>query len=119
MYSYRAGTTRLCSGRTRRIWSSGRRCGHWQTAWLRNPWPWNVLINNAGAAFTCYEQTTDAVERSYAFNHHAPFLLTHAPVANGVRTLSARIINLSTFVERRGKLDTRDPDVAGTSWNGR
>lgn len=54
----------------------------------------DVLINNAGAAFPRYEQTPDGVERTYALNHHAPFLLTHALLAT-------------------------DPDVAGTSWSKR
>ncbi|WP_236795045.1 SDR family NAD(P)-dependent oxidoreductase [Amycolatopsis sp. GM8] len=76
----------------------------------------DVLINNAGAAFPRYEQTTDGVERTYALNHHAPFLLTHGLLAAGALTPQARIITMSSFVERRGKLDTADPDVAGTSW---
>ncbi|MFF7417294.1 SDR family NAD(P)-dependent oxidoreductase [Streptomyces smyrnaeus] len=79
----------------------------------------DVLINNAGAAFPRYEQTTDGVERTYALNHHAPFLLTHALLAEGVLTLEARFVNMSSFVEKRGRLDTTDPDVAGTSWGKR
>ncbi|WP_097867281.1 SDR family NAD(P)-dependent oxidoreductase [Streptomyces sp. rh34] len=81
--------------------------------------PVDVLINNAGAAFPRYEQTPDGVERTYALNHHAPFLLTHALLAAGVLTPEARIINMSSFVEKRGKLDATDPDVAGTSWSNR
>ncbi|OON71844.1 SDR family NAD(P)-dependent oxidoreductase [Streptomyces tsukubensis] len=81
--------------------------------------PVDVLINNAGAAFPRYEQTPDGAERTYALNHHAPFLLTHALLAAGVLTPEARIINMSSFVEKRGKLDTTDPDVAGTSWGKR
>ncbi|MGW5866461.1 SDR family NAD(P)-dependent oxidoreductase [Streptomyces sp. NPDC055239] len=79
--------------------------------------PVDVLINNAGAAFPRYEQTPDGVERTYALNHHAPFLLTHALLAEGALTPEARIINMSSFVEKRGKLDAADPDVAGTSWS--
>ncbi|WP_026403416.1 SDR family NAD(P)-dependent oxidoreductase [Actinomadura rifamycini] len=81
--------------------------------------PVDVLINNAGAAFPRYEQTVDGVERTYALNHHAPFLLTHALLAEGALTSGARIINMSTFVEKRGRLDVADPDVAGTSWRER
>lgn len=81
--------------------------------------PVNVLINNAGAAFPRYEQTPDGVERTYALNHHAPFLLTHALLAEGALAPEARIINMSSFVEKRGKLDATDPDVAGTSWSKR
>ncbi|GAA2097824.1 SDR family oxidoreductase [Streptomyces albiaxialis] len=79
----------------------------------------DVLINNAGAAFSRYEETPDGVERTYALNHHAPFLLTHALLAEGALTREARIINMSSFVEKRGRLDATDPDVAGTSWGKR
>ncbi|GAA3369382.1 SDR family oxidoreductase [Streptomyces antimycoticus] len=81
--------------------------------------PVDVLINNAGAAFPRYQQTADGVERTYAINHHAPFLLTHALLAERALTDEARIINMSSFVEKRGKLDANDPDVAGTSWGNR
>ncbi|MFE7119035.1 SDR family NAD(P)-dependent oxidoreductase [Streptomyces sp. NPDC057654] len=80
--------------------------------------PVDVLVNNAGGAFARRERTADGVERTYALNHHAPFLLTHALLAAGAFGSDARIINLSTYVEKRGKLDARDPDVAGTSWGG-
>jgi NAD(P)-dependent dehydrogenase (short-subunit alcohol dehydrogenase family) len=79
----------------------------------------DVLVNNAGAAFPRYGQTADGVERTYAVNHHAPFLLTHTLLAAGAFTADARIVNLSTFVEKRGRLDTADPDVSGTSWRDR
>jgi NAD(P)-dependent dehydrogenase (short-subunit alcohol dehydrogenase family) len=79
----------------------------------------DLLVNNAGAAFPRYGQTSDGVERTYALNHHAPFLLTHSLLAEGVLGLEARIINMSSFVERRGRLDAADPDVAGTSWSRR
>ncbi|MFD6274940.1 SDR family NAD(P)-dependent oxidoreductase [Streptomyces sp. NPDC060209] len=79
----------------------------------------DVLINNAGAAFPRYEQTVDGVERTYAINHHAPFLLTHALLAEGALAPKARVINLSTFVEKRGRFDATNPDIAGTSWNSR
>ncbi|MFJ8280280.1 SDR family NAD(P)-dependent oxidoreductase [Streptomyces griseoviridis] len=81
--------------------------------------PVDVLVNNAGAAFPRYEQTPDGVERTYALNHHAPFLLTHALLAEKALTPDARIINMSSFVEKRARLDATDPDVAGTSWNRR
>ena len=35
-----------------------------------------VLINNAGATFTTRQLTVDGIERTWALNHLAPFLLT-------------------------------------------
>ncbi|SDI23944.1 short chain dehydrogenase [Sinosporangium album] len=81
--------------------------------------PVDVLVNNAGAAFPRYAETPDGAERTYAVNHHAPFLLTHALLKAGMFTPEARIINLSSFLEKRGKLDVHDPDVLGTSWRKR
>lgn len=37
----------------------------------------DVLINNAGAMFARREQTSDRVEKTFAVNHLAPFLLTN------------------------------------------
>ncbi|MFI6735185.1 SDR family NAD(P)-dependent oxidoreductase [Nonomuraea sp. NPDC050451] len=81
--------------------------------------PISVLVNNAGAAFPRYQETIDGVERTYAINHHAPFLLTHALLTAGTLAGDARIINVSSFVEKRGRLDTADPDVSGASWRDR
>lgn len=61
----------------------------------------------------------DGAERTYALNHQAPFLLTHALLAGGTLAPEARIVNLSTFVEKRGKVGTSDPDVTGRSWQTR
>jgi NAD(P)-dependent dehydrogenase (short-subunit alcohol dehydrogenase family) len=79
----------------------------------------DVLINNAGAAFPRYEASPDGAERTYAVNHHAPFLLSHALLEAGALAPDARIVNLSSFVEKRGRLDVTDPDVLGTSWRDR
>ncbi|MGJ6965647.1 SDR family NAD(P)-dependent oxidoreductase [Streptosporangium sp. G11] len=81
--------------------------------------PISVLINNAGAAFPRYQETIDGIERTYAVNHHAPFLLTHALLTAGALADDARIINMSSFVEKRGRLNATDPDVSGTSWRDR
>ncbi|MFK0250335.1 SDR family NAD(P)-dependent oxidoreductase [Amycolatopsis azurea] len=75
----------------------------------------DILINNAGAAFPRYGETADGVERTYAINHHAPFLLTHALLESATLAADARIINVSSFTESRGRLDLVTPDIAGTS----
>ncbi|MEU9603206.1 SDR family NAD(P)-dependent oxidoreductase [Streptomyces sp. NPDC048057] len=79
----------------------------------------DVLVNNAGAAFARYGETPDGAERTHAVNHHAPFLLTHALLAADAFAADARVVNLSTFVEKRGRLDENAPDVLGTSWRDR
>jgi NAD(P)-dependent dehydrogenase (short-subunit alcohol dehydrogenase family) len=39
----------------------------------------DVLINNAGATFSEREMTVDGIERTFALNVLAPFLLTNQP----------------------------------------
>lgn len=79
----------------------------------------DVLINNAGAAFDSFATTPDGAERTYALNHHAPLLLTHELLANGSLSGDARIVNMSSFLEKRARLVVADPDVVGTSWGDR
>jgi NAD(P)-dependent dehydrogenase (short-subunit alcohol dehydrogenase family)/cytochrome b561 len=58
----------------------------------------DVLINNAGAAFAKRELTVDGIERTFATNHLAPFLLTNL-VLDLVRKSSAgRIVNLTAGI---------------------
>ncbi|MBE1470370.1 hypothetical protein [Kibdelosporangium phytohabitans] len=59
------------------------------------------------------------MERAHALNHHAPFLLTHSLLASDSFAADARIIDISSFVEKRALLDPADPDVTGTSWRDR
>src|SRR5215831_15827707 len=55
----------------------------------------DVLINNAGAAFARRELTADGIERTFAVNHLAPFLLTNL-VLDQIRQSSAgRIVNVT------------------------
>ncbi len=76
----------------------------------------DVLINNAGAAFSHYAETADGAERAYALNHLAPFHLTHLLLADALFAPDARIINISSDLVTRGRIDRSDPDVTGVSW---
>ena len=58
----------------------------------------DVLINNAGAAFARRELTADGIEKTFAVNHLAPFLLTHL-VFDLIRGSSeGRIVNLTAGI---------------------
>src|SRR5215470_19531150 len=67
----------------------------------------DVLINNAGAAFARRELTTDGIERTFAVNHLAPFLLTNLTLDLIRRSSNGRIVNLTAGipVSRRSFLD--------------
>ena len=58
----------------------------------------DVLMNNAGAAFARRELTADGIERTFAVNHLAPFLLTHL-VLDLIRAAPrGRIVNLTAGI---------------------
>lgn len=58
----------------------------------------DVLINNAGAAFSPKRLSEDGVEMTFAINYLAPFLLTNLLLELLLRASSARIVNVVTEV---------------------
>src|SRR5262245_20340508 len=56
----------------------------------------DVLINNAGAAFPKRDLTADGIERTFAVNHLAPFLLTNLVLDLLRSAPAARIIGVSS-----------------------
>jgi NAD(P)-dependent dehydrogenase (short-subunit alcohol dehydrogenase family) len=61
----------------------------------------DVLINNAGAAFATREFTVDGLERTFATNHLAPFLLTHLVLDLVRESPAGRIVNLTAGIPVR------------------
>lgn len=72
----------------------------------------HVLINNAGAVFTDYQETVDGYERTFALNHLSYFLLTNLLLdvikASGTPERNARIVNVSSDAHRGAKIDWDD-----------
>jgi len=64
----------------------------------------DVLINNAGNVFSKRELTEDGLERTFALNHLAPFLLTNLLLDLVKAAPQGRIINVSSEIHA-GKLD--------------
>jgi NAD(P)-dependent dehydrogenase (short-subunit alcohol dehydrogenase family) len=77
-----------------------------------------VLINNAGAMFTTRELTVDGIERTWALNHLAPFLLTTLLLDRIKASAPARIIT-TTSDAHKGKLIPFDDLNAERSYRGR
>ena len=67
----------------------------------------DVLVNNVGAAFATKQYTADGIERTFALNHLAPFLLTNLVLDLVRNSPAGRIVNLTAGipVPRRGFLD--------------
>jgi len=64
----------------------------------------DVLINNAGAHFPKYRETSEGFESTLALNYLSPFLLTHHLIRDMEQTASeygeARIINISSIMHK-------------------
>ena len=64
----------------------------------------DVLVNNAGAHFPEYRETSEGFESTLALNYLSPFLLTHHLIGQLERTASecgeARIINISSIMHK-------------------
>jgi NAD(P)-dependent dehydrogenase (short-subunit alcohol dehydrogenase family) len=56
----------------------------------------DVLINNAGAVFSSRELTIDGIEKTFAVNHLAPFLLTNLLLDNIRAAKSGRIVTVGS-----------------------
>jgi len=70
----------------------------------------HVLINNAGALYTRREQTAEGIERTWALNVLAPFLLTHLLVDRMIASAPARVVNVASAAHTRGRLNLSDPE---------
>jgi NAD(P)-dependent dehydrogenase (short-subunit alcohol dehydrogenase family) len=58
----------------------------------------DILINNAGAAFARRELTADGIEKTFAVNHLAPFLLTNLVLGLFRRSSAGRIVNVTAGI---------------------
>jgi NAD(P)-dependent dehydrogenase (short-subunit alcohol dehydrogenase family) len=72
----------------------------------------DLLINNAGAINSSYELTVDGIERTFATNHLAYFLLTNLLLENIKAAPQGRIINIASEGQRMGKLVWDDLQMA-------
>ena len=80
----------------------------------------DVLANNAGALFASRQETSEGLERTFALNHLAPFLLTNLLRD---RLTGGRVVTTASGAHRSGRLDLNDlqsrksysPRVYGTS----
>jgi NAD(P)-dependent dehydrogenase (short-subunit alcohol dehydrogenase family) len=67
----------------------------------------DVLINNAGVFPKKHELSADGFELAFAVNHLAHFLLT-CELLPLLRASQARVVTVSSYSHRRGKIDFND-----------
>jgi NAD(P)-dependent dehydrogenase (short-subunit alcohol dehydrogenase family) len=68
----------------------------------------DVLVNNVGGYWNTRHVTADGLERTFALNHLAPFLLTSLLLDRLKRSAPARVVTVSSNVQARGRIDFDD-----------
>ena len=69
----------------------------------------DVLVNNAGLAFSDRHLSVDGIEMTFAVNHLGYFLLSNLLLDNLKASSSGRIINVASSTHTQGKLNLDDP----------
>ncbi|MBV9287385.1 MAG: SDR family NAD(P)-dependent oxidoreductase [Hyphomicrobiales bacterium] len=72
----------------------------------------DVLINNAGALFAERRVTAEGLERTFALNHMAYFVLTAALIGNLRASAPARIVSTASDAHSGARLDFDDLQLA-------
>ena len=67
-----------------------------------------VLVNNAGGTFHERGSTEDGIERTFALNHLAPFLLTNLLLDVLEKSAPARVVNVASGAHAMGRIDFDD-----------
>ncbi len=68
----------------------------------------DVLVNNVGGYWNTRHVTADGLERTFALNHLAPFLLTSLLLDRLERSGPARVVNVSSHAHATGRIDFDD-----------
>jgi retinol dehydrogenase-14 len=68
----------------------------------------DVLINNVGGFWAHRHPTADGLERTFALNHLAPFLLTNLLLDRLKASAPARVVTISSGAQSMGRIDFED-----------
>jgi retinol dehydrogenase 14 len=68
----------------------------------------DVLVNNVGGYWNTRHVTADGLERTFALNHLAPFLLTNLLVDRLIQSAPARVVTVSSNAHAQGRIDFDD-----------
>ncbi|MGX7678331.1 SDR family NAD(P)-dependent oxidoreductase [Jatrophihabitans sp. DSM 45814] len=68
----------------------------------------DVLVNNVGGYWNSRHVTADGLERTFAVNHLAPFLLTNLLLDRSTLGPPARVVTVSSNAQRLGRIDFAD-----------
>lgn len=68
----------------------------------------DVLVNNAGGYWNTRHVTADGLERTFAVNHLAPFLLTNLLLDRLRQSGHARVVTVASHAHAHGRIDFDD-----------
>jgi NAD(P)-dependent dehydrogenase (short-subunit alcohol dehydrogenase family) len=68
----------------------------------------DVLVNNVGGYWAHRHPTEDGLERTFALNHLAPFLLTNLLLPRLQASAPARVVTVSSGAQAMGRIDFDD-----------
>ena len=68
----------------------------------------DVLVNNVGGFWNTRHVTADGLERTFALNHLAPFLLSNLLLERLRERPAARVVTVSSNAQRTGQIDFDD-----------
>ena len=68
----------------------------------------DVLINNVGGFWNTRHVTADGLERTFALNHLAPFLLTNLLLDRLRQSTPSRVVTVSSNAHAMGRIDFDD-----------
>ena len=71
----------------------------------------DVLVNNAGAVFFNRQESEDGIEKTFAVNHLAPFLLTNLLLKSLRKGRKPRVVTVSSGAHVGAKLDFDDLEL--------
>jgi NAD(P)-dependent dehydrogenase (short-subunit alcohol dehydrogenase family) len=68
----------------------------------------DVLVNNVGGSWATRHVTEDGLERTFALNHLAPFLLTNLLIERLRASAPSRVVTVSSGAQAMGRIDFDD-----------
>ena len=68
----------------------------------------DVLVNNVGGFWAHRHLTADGLERTFALNHLAPFLLTNLLLGRLTASAPARVVTVSSGAQASGRINFED-----------
>jgi retinol dehydrogenase-14 len=68
----------------------------------------DVLVNNVGGYWNTRHVTAEGLERTFALNHLAPFLLTHLLLDRLTQSAPTRVVTVASGAQAQGRIDFDD-----------